>query len=204
MSLIKKNCNSLHYFLISSQILNMNQNTTLSLLFIAAISTLISCSTNKEIESNTEMIESNLLKEKDVTEKIIVYQLFVRLFGNKVKTNKFYGTIEENGTGKFSDISNTALIELKKFGVTHIWFTGVLEHAVMNDYSKYGIHVDNANIVKGRAGSPYSIKDYFDVNPDLADNVERRMDEFEELIKRTHENGMKVIIDFIPNHVARY
>ena len=94
----------------------MNRIKLLSFLSIAVTSILISCSTKKEIEPNNEMIESNLLKEKDVKEKILIYQLFVRLFGNKNETNKFYGTIEENGAGKFSDISNIALSELNKFG----------------------------------------------------------------------------------------
>ena len=150
------------------------------------------------------MLEENLLVEDNIKDKIVVYQLFVRLFGNKNSTNKFYGTLEENGVGKFNDINNKALAELKKFGVTHVWYTGALEHAVMNDYSEFGIHVDNANIVKGRAGSPYAIKDYYDVNPDLAESVPERMQEFEDLIKRTKEHGMKVVIDFVPNHVARH
>ncbi|TAE02761.1 MAG: alpha-amylase [Bacteroidetes bacterium] len=135
--------------------------------------------------------------------KFVIYQLFVRLFGNQSAKNLFFGTKEENGTGKFSDINKKALQALKKLGSTHIWYTGVIEHASMTDYSAFGILPDNPHVVKGRAGSPYAIKDYYDVNPDFAEKVTDRMKEFESLIQRTHENDLKVIIDFVPNHVAR-
>lgn len=136
-------------------------------------------------------------------DKFIIYQVFTRLFGNQKTTNKFYGTIEENGCGKFNDIDDTALAALKDFGVTHMWYTGVLEHATLTDYSSFGIQPDHPLIVKGIAGSPYAVKDYYDVDPDLAVDVPNRMQEFEHLISRTHAHGLKAIIDFIPNHVAR-
>jgi len=137
------------------------------------------------------------------SQKIIIYQLMVRLFGNTNSTNKKFGTLEENGVGRFNDINDSALKSLGELGATHIWYTGVLEHAVLTDYTAYGIPLDDADVVKGRAGSPYAIKDYYDVNPDLAVNVKSRMAEFQELIDRTHRHGLKVIIDFVPNHVAR-
>jgi len=135
--------------------------------------------------------------------KLIIYQLLPRLFGNTNTTNKFYGSIEENGCGKLNDINDTALTEIKKLGVTHVFYCGVIEHATMTDYTKFGIKLDDPDVVKGRAGSPYAVKDYYDIDPDLAVDVNNRIGEFEELIKRTHANGLKVIIDFIPNHVAR-
>ncbi|MEI6946952.1 alpha-amylase family glycosyl hydrolase [Paraflavisolibacter sp. H34] len=141
--------------------------------------------------------------ETVVDNKLVIYQLLVRLFGNKNTANKFYGSKEANGTGKFNDITGKALDELKKMGVSHVWYTGVIEHATMTDYSAYGIAPDDPDVVKGRAGSPYAIKDYYDVDPDLAVDVRRRMDEYEALIARTHAHGLKVLMDFIPNHVAR-
>lgn len=120
-------------------------------------------------------------------DKISVYQIFLRVFGNKNTTNKFYGTLSENGTGKFRDINATALKSLKKFGVTHVWYTGVVEHATMTDFSAQGIAKDHPQVVKGIAGSPYAIKDYYDVNPYLAEDVNRRMAEFEALVQRTHK-----------------
>ncbi|MFD0941920.1 alpha-amylase family glycosyl hydrolase [Pedobacter boryungensis] len=142
-------------------------------------------------------------KEKIENRKLVIYQALVRYFGNKNTTNKYYGSIEENGSGKFNDITVKALSELKKLGVNYVWYTGVIEHATMTNYSSAGIKVDDPDIVKGRAGSPYAIKDYYDVDPDLAVDVKNRMTEYEDLIKRTHNEGLKVLMDFIPNHVAR-
>src|ERR1700744_304435 len=127
--------------------------------------------------------------------KLVIYQLLPRLFGNSNTTNKFYGSIEENGCGKFSNITTKALVELKQLGVTHVFYTGVVEHASMTDYSKNGIKPDDPDVVKGRAGSPYAIKDYYDVDPSLALNVDKRMTEWEALVKRTHNAGLKVLMD---------
>lgn len=141
--------------------------------------------------------------EQPQHKKHIIYQLLVRYFGNKNETNKTYGTIAENGCGKFNDITAVALKGIKELGTTHVWYTGIIEHATMTDYTAFGIKPDDPDVVKGIAGSPYAIKDYYDVHPDLATNITRRMDEFEALVERTHSEGLKVIIDFIPNHVAR-
>lgn len=135
--------------------------------------------------------------------KLSIYQVLPRLFGNENTTNKQNGTIEENGCGKFNSFTPKALQEIKSLGITHVWYTGIIEHATQTDYSAYGIRKDHHGVVKGKAGSAYAIKDYYDVDPDLAENVENRMGEFEDLVKRTHEAGMKVVIDFVPNHVAR-
>ena len=144
-------------------------------------------------------------KPKVITspKKDVVYQVFTRLFGNKNTTNKPWGTIEENGVGKFNDFTDKALQEIKKLGVTYIWYTGVPHHDVIRDYTKYGISNDDPDVVKGRAGSPYAVKDYYNVNPDLAVDPAKRLEEFEALIARTHKNGLKVIIDIVPNHIAR-
>ncbi len=126
-----------------------------------------------------------------------------RLWSNPNATNRPGGTIEENGSGKMNDITPRALEAIRELGVTHVWYTGVIEHAHCPDYSAYGIERDNRHIVKGEAGSPYAISDYYDIDPDIAEDVDRRIEEFEALVERTHKAGMKVIIDFVPNHVAR-
>lgn len=141
--------------------------------------------------------------ETVVEKKKVVYQVFTRLFGNKNTTNKPWGTIEENGVGKFNDFTDKALTEIKNLGVTHIWYTGVPHHALVRDYTKYGISNDDPEVVKGRAGSPYAVKDYYNVNPDLAVDPAKRLEEFEALVARSHKNGLKVIIDIVPNHIAR-
>ena len=146
-------------------------------------------------------------KEKEVSaqqeHKIVIYQVFTRLFGNTNVNNKNWGTIEENGVGKFNDFTDEALEEIRQLGVTHIWYTGILHHMMITDYSDYGITPDDPDVVQGRAGSPYAIKDYYNVDPDMAVDPARRMEEFEALVERTHRQGMKVIIDIVPNHVGR-
>jgi len=136
-------------------------------------------------------------------EKIVLYQVFTRLYGNRNTTRKENGTIAENGCGKMNDFTPSTLKKIRELGVSHIWYTGIIRHATQTDYSAYGIPKNHPAIVKGRAGSPYAITDYYDVDPDLATDVNQRMQEFEALLERTHKAGMKVIIDFVPNHVAR-
>ena len=135
--------------------------------------------------------------------KIIIYQVFTRLFGNSNTTRKENGTLAENGCGKMSFFDAATLRRIKKLGVTHVWYTGIIRHASKTDYSAYSIPHQHPAVVKGNAGSPYAITDYYDVDPDLADNIDDRMSEFEQLVERSHKAGLKVIIDFVPNHVAR-
>ena len=135
--------------------------------------------------------------------KPVIYQMLPRLFGNTNPSCVPNGTIEQNGCGKFNDITPKVLKSLQSLGITHVWYTGIIEHSQKTDYSRYGIRPDNPHVVKGQAGSPYAIKDYYDVDPDLAVDVPTRMSEFEALVERTHAEGMKVIIDFVPNHVSR-
>jgi glycosidase len=152
----------------------------------------------------TKDVKMSAQKKETVSEnKAVVYQVFTRLFGNKNTNNKPWGTIEENGVGKFNDFTDKALQEIHGLGVSYVWYTGVPHHAVIRDYTAIGVSNDDPEVVKGRAGSPYAVKDYYNVNPDLAVNPEKRLEEFEALIKRTHKANLKVIIDIVPNHIAR-
>ncbi len=136
-------------------------------------------------------------------QKPVIYQVFTRLFGNSTDVNQHDADRATNGCGTMAAFTPKALGEIRKLGATHIWYTGIIEHATQTDYSAYGITRDHGAIVKGKAGSAYAIKDYYDVDPDLATDVPSRMQEFEALVDRTHKAGLKVIIDFVPNHVAR-
>ncbi|MGL4994426.1 MAG: alpha-amylase family protein [Bacteroidales bacterium] len=136
-------------------------------------------------------------------EKLIIYQVLPRLFGNSTTNPIPNGKFQECGSGKFSSFTHKALQEINSLGCNFIWYTGVIEHATRSDFTDIGIPLDNPLTVKGEAGSPYAIKDYYDVNPYLADDPRRRIEEFEELIERSHDSGLGVIIDFVPNHVAR-
>lgn len=176
----------------------------LSFIIFAAVT---GCSPAPKNELSTQQQQDSMTIESSLPKKPlgkpVVYQVFTRLFGNTNTNNKSWGTIEENGVGKFSDFTDTALQGIKELGTTHIWYTGVPHHDVITDYSIYGVTHDDPDVVKGRAGSPYAVKDYYSVNPDLADDPANRLQEFEALIARTHKNGMQVIIDIVPNHVAR-
>lgn len=127
--------------------------------------------------------------------KPIIYQLFPRTFTNYNETRKHNGTKEENGCGKLVDITPKALKAIQDLGATHVWYTGIIRHAT----AEY----NHPAITKGKAGSPYAITDYYDVDPDLAKDESKRMEEFEALVERTHKQGLQVIIDFVPNHVSR-
>ncbi len=137
------------------------------------------------------------------SQKIIIYQVLPRLFGNDNRTCQPSGTKQVNGCGKLDDFTPRALDQIRSLGATHIWYTGVIEHATQTDYSLHGIRADHGAVVKGLAGSPYAIRDYYDVDPDLATSIPARMAEFEALVRRSHEACLRVIIDFVPNHVAR-
>jgi glycosidase len=152
----------------------------------------------------TKDLKMTAEKNEIATEKkIVVYQVFTRLFGNKNTDNKPWGTIEENGVGKFNDFTDKALQEIRDLGVTYIWYTGVPHHALIRDYTAIGVSNDDPDVVKGRAGSPYAVKDYYNVNPDLAVNPANREQEFDALVVRTHKAGLKILIDIVPNHIAR-
>ena len=103
-----------------------------------------------------------------------IYQVLPRLFKS----------------GRFSAFDAPTLEWIKGLGFSHIWYTGIPRHSFGKDY------------VKGDLGSPYSIIDYYDVNPYLADSEDERIEEFKQLVSRTHAAGMKVLIDFVPNHVS--
>lgn len=151
-------------------------------------------------KSNKPRLDTSSLNKH---ERLIVYQFFPRILTNTVEDPEPWGSLERNGSGKFNQITSKVIHGIKELGVNALWLTGVIEHATKSDFSKFGILPDHAAVVKGEAGSPYAIKDYYDVNPALAEDVDRRIDEFKALIDRIHKEGLKVIIDFVPNHTAR-
>lgn len=155
----------------------------------------------KRIDKSIEP-EHSPSPEKE-SEKLIIYQFFPRIFTNTNNTCKPWGTLQENGSGKLNDLTPRLLHSLREMGINALWLTGVIEHATKTDFTAFGIKRDNPDIIKGEAGSVYAIKDYYDIDPALADDVQNRMSEFESAVDRIHEAGMKVIIDFVPNHTAR-
>lgn len=106
--------------------------------------------------------------------KSIIYQMLPRLWGE----------------GRMSSVDDATLDYLRGLGISHVWCTGIIRHSTGKPF------------VKGDAGSPYAISDYYDVNPYLADVPSRRISEFRVLVRRVHDHGLKLIIDFVPNHVG--
>jgi glycosidase len=147
------------------------------------------------------MFGMSLIRRAADSPRPVIYQLLVRTFGNTNETRKVHGTMAENGCGKFADITPVALESLRDMGFTHLWLTGILEQASGTSYPR--MPADDPDILKGIAGSPYAIRDYFDVCPDYAIDPDKRLEEFKALIARCHAHRFKVIIDFVPNHVAR-
>ncbi|HEX5176082.1 MAG TPA: alpha-amylase family glycosyl hydrolase, partial [Chthoniobacteraceae bacterium] len=155
------------------------------------------------LEIDLQAKDRPVVKGRKRSGPLRIYQLFVRLFGNANETRKENGTLAENGVGKFNDINDAALVAIRGMGFSHIWLTGVLQQASGTDYRAIGEPADDPDLLKGIAGSPYSIKDYFDVCPDYAIDPKERLTEFKDLLDRLHKHGLKVLIDFVPNHVAR-
>lgn len=151
----------------------------------------------------TPLFSQSPMSIKATSEKFVVYQMMFHLWGNKQTELVRNGSYQTNGVTKFKDVSDVALKALKNKGITHVYATGLLEHATMESFPAYGSPIDHPSVVKGRAGSPFAIKDYYDVNPFLADDPAKRMDEFKLMLKRFHAQGLKLVIDFVPNHLAR-
>ena len=155
----------------------------------------------KKLSDKLDKPSNKIMTERN--DKIIVYQMMFHLWGNKNTTNKENGSAEENGVTKFKDINDLALQKLKNFGYSHLYMTGLIEHATMEDQTAIGIPKDHPDVVKGRSGSPFAIKDYYDVNPFFATDPKKRIQEFESMVGRIHKNKLKIIMDFVPNHLAR-
>ena len=144
-----------------------------------------------------------MAQDKSKSDKHVVYQMMFHLWGNQQTQVKRNGSASENGVTKFKDISDKGLKALKKKGYSHLYTTGILEHATMEDMTAFGSPLDHPHVVKGRAGSPFAIKDYYDVNPFLADKPAERMQEFSAMLDRVHKADLKLVLDFVPNHLAR-
>ena len=149
------------------------------------------------------IVKSDSNMPKNTSDKFVVYQMMFHLWGNKTTDLKMNGSLAENGVTKFDDVSTKGLKALKKKGYTHLYATGLIEHATMEDMSAFGSPLDRPDVVKGRCGSPFAIKDYYDVNPFFAKNPSNRWNEFDQMLQRIHKEGLQLIIDFVPNHLAR-
>lgn len=170
-------------------------------LFIMALTTVLGCSSGETVNPVSTDVDTDMATTGN--ERVVIYQLVVRLFSNTTETRVVDGTLEQNGVGTFAGINQAAIDGLKELGVTHVWLTGIPRQATLTDWSDIGMPPDDPDVVKGRAGSFYAIRDYYDTSPDYADDPEQRIEELQALVERLHDNGMEVLIDLVPNHVAR-
>ena len=87
---------------------------------ILAALILTSCGQDKN-NLPTETLDTSM----KTSGKVVVYQVFTRLFGNTKTTNTPWGTLEENGVGKFADFTPLALREIQEsWGNTHLVYRG--------------------------------------------------------------------------------
>jgi hypothetical protein len=132
---------------------------------------------------------------------LVIYQLMVRTFGNTNETRKTTERSPKTAAEPSTTSSPPRSRRSNPWASPMLWLTGVLEQASGTAYPTRP--ADPPDILKGIAGSPYAIRDYFDVCPDYAQDPDKRLDEFKALLDRCRAHGFKVIIDFVPNHVAR-
>jgi glycosidase len=99
--------------------------------------------------------------------KGIIYEVYTRAFSKE---------------GNFAGVEKR-LPELKELGVTILWIMP--------------IHPLGVEKRKGTLGSPYSVQDYYGINPEFG-----TLDDFKSLVAAAHKNGMKIVIDLVANHTA--
>ncbi len=103
----------------------------------------------------------------DWVRNAVVYEVYLRSFSKE---------------GTFKGLQRR-LPELKELGATVIWLMP--------------IHPVGQLERKGRLGSPYSVQDYYGINPEFG-----TLDDFKSLVESVHRLGMKIIIDLVANHTA--
>lgn len=132
----------------------------------------------------------------------IVYNVFVRFFKGKVA--RWNQRVLPGEGGTFDDVK-LHLNELKKLNVTTLYFNPI--HMIGELYRKYNMLDELPAYLQ--PGSPYSIKDYKSIDPELTYDRDTKkhllsdpQQEFKDLINAAHEKGMYVILDLVFNHTA--
>ncbi len=97
----------------------------------------------------------------------VIYEVYLRSFSKE---------------GNFKALE-ARIPELKKLGVTVVWLMPIHPVGKINR--------------KGTLGSPYSVRDYYAVNPEFG-----TLDDFQSLVNVIHQQGLKVIIDLVTDHTA--
>lgn len=99
--------------------------------------------------------------------KGVIYEIYTRSF---------------SAAGNFVGIEKR-LPELHKLGVTILWLMPIHPVGLVHR--------------KGTLGSPYSVKDYYGINPEFG-----TIDDFKRLLRSAHQLGFHLLIDLVANHTA--
>lgn len=136
--------------------------------------------------------------------KSLIYQLMVRHWGGQSYEPASLAIEKRRPIGSFEAIDDIAISYLKSLSIDTVWLTGVICHATRSQCSIGDETIGGDVVVKGDAGSPYAITDYYAIHPFLSHDESQAEAQFDALVSRLKAAGLKVIIDFVPNHVSRH
>ncbi|MBI5244370.1 MAG: hypothetical protein HY922_11940 [Elusimicrobia bacterium] len=114
--------------------------------------------------------------------KARIYEIFPRAY-NLAGKREAYGARSESPRF-FADFKAKDLQQIKSLGFDAVWTMGIFP-------------IGKRNVSGTGGGSPYSIRDHEALNPDLGAE-----EEFRAFVARAHSAGLRVIIDFVPNHTS--
>jgi len=156
-----------------------------SLITALAVLTLFSC--KNETGKTAENSKTEIAKfSSDVEESSVIYEVNIRQYSPEGTFNAFTKDIPQ----------------LKELGVKIIWVMPIFpisqtkRKATGGDDSKLASEMPKEEQHK-YLGSYYAVSDFKKVNPEFG-----TIEDFRNLVKTAHENGMYVILDWVPNHTG--
>lgn len=154
------------------------------------------------LEKNTQPLALEVHVDPPWIKDAIVYNAFIRFFGAKMMRKS--GVIMPGECGTFDDLIKK-LKQLKKMGINVLYLNPI--HIIGELYRNYNPH----DLLPAylQPGSPYSIKDYKSIDPEIAYSRHREINaltdpflEFKELVDEAHKLGIRVIMDMVFNHTS--
>lgn len=157
----------------------------LALLFLV---TLFSCKEEKKEVTEIPVVETQEIEPftSEITENAIIYEANIRQYSPEGTFNAFTKDIPQ----------------LKELGVKIIWVMPIFpisqtkRKATGGDDSKFASEMPQAEQSK-YLGSYYAISDFKKINPEFG-----TIEDFRKMVKTAHENGIYVILDWVPNHTG--
>ena len=154
----------------------------LSLLCLGIL--LVACKNEKNEDTSMKEMETVGPINDEVLESAVIYEANIRQYSPEGTFDAFTADIPK----------------LKDLGVKIIWLMPI--HPISMEKRKAQgdllvADIEDPEERKKYLGSPYAVANYTEVNPDLG-----TMEDFGELVETAHQNGMYVIIDWVPNHTG--